>query len=163
MTAAGLITLAGLLISFFYVRAERICTCVQKAWWCLFVPFVSVSISVNIGADAGSHFWLYAFPAIIGGSAILLLLWPQLTPAMWAFLAIFPINVVGNAIGLDQYKLATIDILDALVWAQILLLWRLREENPDDVLAHEPGRQNKNNNVIRVIHGTGGAGTRTKA
>lgn len=163
MTAAGLVTLVGLLISFFYCRADRVCTCVQKAWWALFIPFVMVSISVNIGADAGTHFWLYAFPAIIGGSGILLLQWPNLTPAMIAFLAIFPINVLGNAIGLDSYKFATIDVLDGLVWAQILLLWRLRAENVDDVLAHAPGSHHKNNNVIRVIHGTGGAGTRTKA
>ncbi len=85
----------------------------------------------------------------------------RLTQAV--FLLIFPLNVLGNAFGLDQYKMTSIDILDVTVWIQIGLLLRLRHESVDEILSGFPGSTNNKNNVIRIIHGVGGTGTSTKA
>ncbi len=163
MTAAGLITLTGLLLSFFYVRSHHVCICVQSAWWCVFMPFVAVSVGFNLGADSSANFWLYGIPAIVAALGMYLFVWRSIRLTQAVFLLIFPLNALGNAFGLDQYKMASIDILDVTVWIQIGLLLRLRHESVDEILSGFPGSTNNKNNVIRIIHGVGGTGTSTKA
>lgn len=151
MTTVGLITIVGLLITFFHVRADRVGTCVQKAWWALFLVFCAVTASYNLGLDRAAHFWWYAIPATAAVFTTFFLFRGEVSRALAAFCAIFVINAAGNYFQWDSYQLLTVDLLDVLVWIQIVLLWRLSVEHPDEILSRPLGTNN--NNVFRVIHG----------
>ncbi len=141
MTLAGIVTLVGLLVTFFYVRADRTCTCVHKAWWFVFLTFCSLTTGHNLGLPG---FWWYAVPALLSIGAMLLAFRERRTPAMWLFTSIFGINIAGNMLGLDAYKLATVDTLDVLAWVQIALLMQLRLDNPDMGLTYSRGSSDNN-------------------
>ncbi len=158
MTTIGLITLTGLVVSFFYIRAARFETAVQKAWWCVFGPFVATSIA-QIG---GANITLFYITAALGGAGY----------AMWtfrkhyalsaiAFIFLFGINIAGTWVHLHEYKLAGIDVLDVAVWSQTALLFRMCIDYPDKLLSR-PIKTNTNN-VLRVIHGSRRFGTSSEA
>lgn len=151
MTAVGIITVVGLLVTYFHVASDKIGTCVHKAWWALFLPFCAVTASYNLGADASAHFWFYAVPAIAACGWMLYTFRHEIGFTVGAFCSLFVLNMLGNFFGLSRYAIVTVDLLDVFVWTQIVLLWRMGAEHPDEILQrslnHNP------HNVFRVIHG----------
>ena len=74
------------------------------------------------------------------------------TPAAIILAAIFLINPLGTWLEVYQWKIASIDILDVLVWAQIAALVQLARENPDPVLSQPYSEElNKKDNVLRMV------------
>ena len=156
MTAVGIITVAGLLVSWLYVRADDICTCVHKAWWGMFLAFCASTAAYNSGVGLG-WFWWYAIPAIIAMGATIFVFYPQkLTATVWAFVALFAVNMLGGLWHWDSYKLVnSVDFLDVTTWVQIALIWRLRIENPDEGLGYGDDEDDEAPDIaaFKVVHG----------
>ncbi len=151
----GLITVAGLLVSWWYVRADSICTCVHKAWWGMFLAFCASTAAFNLGVGL-NWFWWYATPAVIAMCSAVWVFYPsKLSATVWVFAALFAVNMVGGLMHVDAYKLVgPVDVLDVFTWVQIALLWRLRIENPDEGLSYGDNEEEDNNtSAFRLAHG----------
>ncbi len=161
MTAVGIITLIGLVVAFRAVHQHRVMVETEKAWWALFYIFLATNIW-HFTASNLSYFVLYAISAAIGIAWLVFVFRSQrYSHALILFMALFVVNTVALAYGLDAHRILTVGALDVCTWLQIALLFRLAKDYPDEILC-SPLKTNTNN-VLRVIHGMGRAGTGAKA
>ncbi len=153
MTFVGLITLAGILVTFAHTIRPSVHSDVHKAWWCLFVQFCVATICVRLDLDHSTTTLYYVIAALINLVIIFAIFISRMTLASFAIALIFIVNVAGLTFGLEQYQLIGVDILDVGVWVQLALLFQLSRDYPDDTITRPSATtDDAQSNVSRVVH-----------
>lgn len=131
-TVPGLITVAGLLSAGFYLSGHD--KRILETFACFFLTFCSVNTAVHAGVDQELSLIMYGIPAILSMIRTLYLFRDHHCPPIIIFSAIYLLNILGEWLEVDYYKVvAGIDILDMLVWTQLGLLVHLAHKPPVEI------------------------------
>lgn len=130
-TIPGLITVAGLLSTGFYLSGNDKRTLEAFAYF--FLTFCSVNAAHNMSIDPAISGMMYAIPAFLSSVMTLYLFRKHLSWPVGILSAIYLFNVFGEWLSLDIYKILGVDILDILVWIQLGLLVSLAHKSSVEI------------------------------
>ena len=149
----GLITISGLAAVLGYIAMYQCESKVKHLWGYLFVMLIVVTASLQAGLSPLGHALAYGLPALA------VAIWTARNFESWEgylMATLFLMNIGGNFLGLDTYKVLTVDILDVFAWVQIGLLLALARkhpfENASEVLKREDARIH-NDKRLKVVRG----------
>lgn len=129
-TLSGIITASGLFSAAYILAGHE--KRFLNAFCCFFLTFLSVNYAHNVNSADTIQKLSYIIPATLSIGLCVWVFRNEFNRRNLLFISIFGINSIGSLFGLDNYKIADIDMLDILTWTQLFILIDLGRTPPKE-------------------------------